>query len=293
MEKANKYDLTEEEFFRCLKLAEMQIFMRSKGNSKPKSIFIVSQAGGGKTGLRKFVEAQKKDLFIEINPDEVAVYHKYYDEILREFPGESHALLQRFVQPALDNHLRQRAVQLRNNLIQEGTFGNTSGYLKILEYQKKYEYDIEIDILAVDRFESLLSSYEREQYFIETGLPPRGVIPEYHDRAYNNLLETVEEVEKRRLYNRIKVFKRGYSESQPELVHMSGDGRYPSVVECIKQTRLSERNKILANAAGYKERIEALKRRVKTKVQMDKIEKLEEEFNICLEQQKANQLEQD
>ena len=132
MKEANKYDLTEEEFFRCLKLAEMQIFMRSKENEKPQSVFIVSQAGGGKTGLRKFVEGQKEEIFIEINPDEVAVYHKYYDEILREFPGESHALLQRFVQPALDNYLRQRAVQLKNNLIQEGTFGSTEGYLEIL-----------------------------------------------------------------------------------------------------------------------------------------------------------------
>lgn len=137
MDKANKYDLTEEEFLRCLKLAEMQIFMRSKGNTRPQSIFIVSQAGGGKTGLKKFVESHKKDIFIEINPDEIAVYHKYYDEILREFPEESHKLLQRFVQPALDKYLRQRAVQLKNNLIQEGTFGNTNGYLEILEYQKK------------------------------------------------------------------------------------------------------------------------------------------------------------
>lgn len=139
----------------------------------------------------------------------------------------------------------------------------------------------------------MLSSYEREQYFIETGLPPRAVIPEYHDKAYSNLLKTVEEVEKRGLYNRIKVFKRGNIESQPELVQVTGDEKYPSVVECIKQTRFSERKKILANVADYKGRIEALKRRVKTKVQMDKIEKLEEEFNICLEQQKANQLEQD
>lgn len=291
MKEANKYDLTEEEFFRCLKLAEMQIFMRSKENENPQSVFIVSQAGGGKTGLRKFVEGQKEEIFIEINPDEVAVYHKYYDEILREFPGESHALLQRFVQPALDNYLRQRAVQLKNNLIQEGTFGSTEGYLEILEYQKEHGYDIEIDILAVDRFESLLSSYEREQYFIEAGLPPRGVVPEYHDRAYYNLLKTVEEVEKRGLYNRINVFKRGSVELQPELVHTSGDGRYPSAAECIREARASDRKNILRNQANYRARIQALRDRIKTQVQIDKLDRLEKEFNLCLEQE--NQLQQD
>lgn len=291
MKEANKYDLTEEEFFRCLKLAEMQIFMRSKENENPQSVFIVSQAGGGKTGLRKFVEGQKEEIFIEINPDEVAVYHKYYDEILREFPGESHALLQRFVQPALDNYLRQRAVQLKNNLIQEGTFGSTEGYLEILEYQKEHGYDIEIDILAVDRFESLLSSYEREQYFIEAGLPPRGVVPEYHDRSYYNLLKTVEEVEKRGLYNRINVFKRGSVELQPELVHTSGDGRYPSVAECIREARANDRKNILRNQANYRARIQALRDRIKTQVQIDKLDRLEKEFNQCLEQE--NQLQQD
>lgn len=200
-----KYDLTEDEFETSLKMAEVAILMRGKKEQNPKSIFIISQAGGGKTGLSHFIKSQKRDVFIEIDPDEVAIYHKYYNEILKEFPQESHIQLQKFVQPALDKFLRQRAVQLRNNLIQEGTFGNTNAYLEVLEFQKnggkapigklqdngqrqmvdiEGGYDIEIDILAVDRFESLLSSYEREQYFIESNLPPRAVTAKNHDRAH-------------------------------------------------------------------------------------------------------------
>ena len=86
-------------------MAELALLMRPKTSDKPKSIFIVSQAGGGKT----------------VNPDEVAIYHKYYEQILKEFPNESYAKLQKFILPALDQYLRQRAVQLRNNIIQEGT----------------------------------------------------------------------------------------------------------------------------------------------------------------------------
>ena len=191
--KNEKYDLTKEEFESSLKMAELALLMRTKTSDKPKSIFIVSQAGGGKTGLKAFVEAEKQreqtgDLFVEINPDEVAIYHKYYEQILKEFPNESYAKLQKFILPALDQYLRQRAVQLRNNIIQEGTFGSTEGYLEILNFQRnggkakignmqengereevevKGGYDVEIDVLAVDRFESLLSSYEREQRFKE------------------------------------------------------------------------------------------------------------------------------
>ena len=318
MEGPEKYDLTKEEFDKALMLAEMTILMRSGDfktkNINPKSIFIISQAGGGKTGLKRFVNSQTQGNFIEINPDEVAIYHKYYKQILEEYPKESHMQLQKFVGPALDNFLRQRAEQLRKDLIQEGTFGNTKGYLDILEFQKnggnapigKVQedgqretikvnggYDIEIDILAVDRFESLLSSYEREQYFIESGLPPRAVTPENHDRAYLNLLKTVEEIENRGLFDKMKVFKRGYDESRPELVHIAGDGKYPSVVECIKETRFDERKKILGNAEKYKDRINILKGKVKTEIQMDKLRKLEEEFELCLQQENSEDLEQD
>ena len=300
-----KYDLTKEEFETSLNKAEVAILMRGKKEAKPKSIFIISQAGGGKTGLKHYIKSQTEDLFIEINPDEVAIYHKYYNEILEEYPNESHAQLQKFVLPALDKYLRQRAVQLRNNIIQEGTFGGTQGYLEILEFQKnggkapigriesdgqrkmvdvEGNYDIEINILAVDRFESLLSSYEREQYFIEAGLPPRAVTPENHDRAYYNLLKTVEEIEKRKLFDRMRIFRRGYTELQPELVHIVGDGRYPNAVECIKQTRYCERKKLLANAEAYKRRIEILREKVKTQIQLEKIDRLEEEFDICLEE---------
>ena len=44
--------------------------------------------------------------FIEFNPDVIAIYHKYYDEILEEYPNESYRLLQKFVAPALDQYLR-------------------------------------------------------------------------------------------------------------------------------------------------------------------------------------------
>ena len=313
--KNEKYDLTKEEFESSLKMAELALLMRTKTSDKPKSIFIVSQAGGGKTGLKAFVEAEKQreqtgDLFVEINPDEVAIYHKYYEQILKEFPNESYAKLQKFILPALDQYLRQRAVQLRNNIIQEGTFGSTEGYLEILNFQRnggkakignmqengereevevKGGYDVEIDVLAVDRFESLLSSYEREQRFIELNLPPRAVTAENHDRAYNKMLETLQQIDDKKLYDKIRVFKRGKIETTPELVYTAGEKTYPNVVECIKQTRNEDRKRLFANSEDYLKRIESLKSRVKTKIQMDKITKLEQEFCQLLAKEQEEQ----
>lgn len=313
-----KYDLTKEEFESSLKMAELALLMRTKASNKPKSIFIVSQAGGGKTGLKAFIEAEKQreqtgDLFVEINPDEVAIYHKYYEQILKEFPNESYAKLQKFVLPALDQYLRQRAVQLRNNIIQEGTFGSTNGYLEILNFQRnggkakigKVQendereevevnggYDVEIDVLAVDRFESLLSSYEREQGFIELNLPPRAVTAENHDRAYNKMLETLQQIDEKKLYDKIRVFKRGKTETTPELVYTSGEKTYQNAVECIKQIRNKDRKRLFANSDEYLKRIETLKSRVKTKIQMDKITELEQEFSQLLAKEHKEEQEQ-
>ena len=125
----NKYKLTSEQFNRNLKMAELAIFMKGKSveeGKQPYSVYIVAQPGAGKTGLRAFVESnfqeeRAKYPFIEFNPDEVAIYHEYYREILRDFPLESYKMLQEFVSPALDNYLKPKAIKLRNNIIQEGT----------------------------------------------------------------------------------------------------------------------------------------------------------------------------
>lgn len=140
----NKYTLTQEEFNRDLKMAELAIFMKGKSVQKgkqPFSVYVVSQPGAGKTGLRAFVENDYKEErainpFIEFNPDEVAIYHEYYREIIEEFPQEAYQMLQEFVSPALDKYLKPKAVELRNNIIQEGTFANTKAYTDILRFQK-------------------------------------------------------------------------------------------------------------------------------------------------------------
>lgn len=217
--------------------------------------------------------------FIEFNPDDIAVHHEHYKEILRDFPEQSYQILQRFVNPALDNYLRKRAVELRNNIVQEGTFGSTDAYVNIMDVQKKGGYFVDVNILAVDRFESLLSCYEREQYFKEVGLPPRTVTMVNHDRAYKNLLDTVHLVEQKKLADRIRVFKRGYIMERPELVYISGDRKYSNVAECIVTERMNNRRQILSIPEEYLERIGALKQKAgDDDIQMRKLEELETQF---------------
>jgi len=136
-DETTKYDLTDKEYQEALKMAELAIFMNGTRSENPTSVFIVAQPGAGKTGLRFHVEREYGYMnFTEFDPDEVAIYHKYYHEILKEFPKESYQILQRFVRPALDTYLRSKAVQLRTNIMQEGTLAATQGYIDILDFQK-------------------------------------------------------------------------------------------------------------------------------------------------------------
>lgn len=316
MEKDNrKYDLTKDEYNKCLSMAEIATFMKGETVDKPISIFIVAQAGAGKTGLRQFVTNEAEDSrrlgrYIEFNPDDISIHHKYYQEILSEFPDESYKILQRFVRPALDAYLRQKAVALRNNIIQEGTFSATEEYINILDFQKnggnasigsiddqgnrqmryvKGDYDIDINVLAVDKFESLLSCYEREQYFRESGLPPRVVTQENHDIAYEKMLQTIRIIEDKKLFDRIRVFKRGYSPERPELVYVNGDKRYPSAVSAIIAERAKNRQELLRYPEQYFERIEDLRTRIEQKgisQQIDKLNKLKSSFEEELKKQR-------
>lgn len=304
MSKNEKYNLTKEEFDSSLAMAEIAVFMNSKPSQNPTSVFIVSQPGAGKTGLRTYIESKYQSQFIDFDPDEIAIYHKYYKEILEEYPEESHKLLQRFVLPALDDYLRYKAVLLKNNIMQEGTFASTEGYLRILEFQKnggkvpnktsegkddknqyaEGNYNIDINILAVSRFESLLSSYEREQNYIELGLPPRAVTAENHDRAYKNIINTISEVEKRGLYDNITIFKRGKMETQPEKVWEIGDKTYQGTVQVLLEEREKDKQRLLKDSQKYLNRINSLKNRIlktenqNSQIQIKKIEKLEQEF---------------
>lgn len=302
-----KYDLTNEEYNKCLLMAEIATFMKSERAEKPHSIFVAAQAGAGKTALKRFLinEAQDNDditSYTEFNPDEIAIYHKYYREILKEFPDSSYKILQRFVLPALDDFLRQRAVELKNNIVQEGTFGSTEGYLKILDFQKnggqanigamksdgtrevknvQGGYNIDINVLAVDRFESLISCYEREQYFRDNNLPPRVVTPKNHDYAYEKMLETLRIIENRKLFDRMRVFKRGRSIEKPELVYTNGDERYSSVVEAVIAERNRDRQRLLSEPEQYLNRIQELRKKIKINgidAQLEKLDQLETEF---------------
>ena len=314
--------LSQKEFEECLNKAEIVTFSESVPVEKPKSIYIFAQPGAGKTGLRMFTETEfynqnENSNHVSIDPDQIAMFHKNYYTIIENFSDESYSLLQEFVRPALDGYIRQKAVLHRVHLFQEGTFASPS-YIDIINFQKnggkaklgkkkengerseiyvEGNYEVDINILAVHRYESLLSAYEREFELIEQDLPGRAVTAKNHDYSYEKMLENIEEVEKRGLADRIRVFKRGYVKNKPELLYKSGDKKYKNTVAAVKCEREKNKMELLSNPQIYLNRIKILKRKISEKINRDgdfpnsdillrKIEELEKEF--CIDLSKYN-----
>ncbi len=300
----SEYDLTTDEFNRSLSRAEMGVFMRCNPSRTPHSVFVVAQPGAGKTGLKSYIINRGQvngtlSSYVEFNPDDIGPYHEHYVEIMRKYPDESFPILQRFIRPALDGFLRQKAVDMRTNIVQEGTFASKAGYLEILNFQKNGgmapigrinedgtreqkpvngNYYIEVAALAVDRFNSLLSSYEREQFFRDNHMPPRIVQPKYHDDSYMKMLDTLDEVERLGLADRISVYRRGYYEDKPEIVWVSDDNRYRSAREAITVARNRDRIELMHNPEPYRERLSTLLSKAKDEEQVSRIKSLQDEF---------------
>ncbi len=284
----SKYELNDKEYEECLDLAILGIFSIAKPSKHPTSFFIVGQPGAGKTGLSSYVEKSfnetKGEGLVKIDPDIVAIYHQNYEQILREIPESSYEELQKFVRPAI-KVIKDMAAERHVNILSEGTFASTDAYMDILRNQTQNGYDIEIDIIAVHRFESLLSAMERQQEKIEYKLPPRTVSTEPHDNAYRKIYTTLRGIAEEGINCRTRIFRRGKNEMLPELVYTSEDETYPNPSAALFEQREQNLRQIIAQKDAFIARIKSLRNRIMQneegevkKVQLEQLDELDQQF---------------
>ena len=118
-----------------------------------------------------------------------------------------------------------------------------------------------------------------------------------HDYSYEKMLENIEKVEKRKIANKMRVFKRGYVKSKPELVYKSGDTKYRSTAEAVRCEREKNKMELMSNSEAYLDRIAILRKKIKSKISrdgdfpnsdvlLDKIDAIEKEFIKDIEKSK-------
>ena len=244
-------------------------------SSNPKISFITGQPGSGKTTLGKHIKDRMNntgECAIEIGADKIATYHKYYNELLKLLPDECYRISRQFVRSA-EKIIMSELMKSKINVIQEISLSKGEGdYKRIQDFQDK-GYNVELNVMAVNKYESFLSCIERDIKLLELGYDPRPVARINHDRMYESFLQEVQEIEKRKLASRINVFVRGNTLSRSELVYTTGDSRYASAREAIISERDKNRRDILRNPTEYLARIEEARKKIRLMIPEERLRK--------------------
>lgn len=189
------------------------------------------------------------------------------------------------------------AIEKGVNILTEGTFRDKQGYLAIIEKLMKRDYKVELNFMAVDGMESMLSAMERFYQMLELGLPLRNVERKYHEQAYLGMLDTLKTVEEKGMFSRVRVFTRGKEEREPNLIY-SNENVNPSqtAVQAIEEARRKEQERMLQNPSEIQRRIDTIKSKIETNGKKWKIEsqkqqllELEQEFKQLLEKEQMKQ----
>jgi len=164
----------------------------------------------------------------------------------------------------------QKLMEHKVSIISECVFAKGEKDYEKMRMFKNNGYNVEINVIAVDKYESFLSCIERDLLLLELGYDPRPVARTNHDRMYDPFLSEIMVMEKEKLCDEVRVFVRGESK-RPKLVWKTGDNKYSCAQEAIISERAKERNKILSQPHVYMERLREAKEKVKVLVSDEKM----------------------
>lgn len=232
--------------------------LKDLASEKPTIMYLTGQPGSGKTTLGKFLQmqlAQQGKCAVEVGADKIATFHKYYDELLKLLPNECYLLSREFVKPAKPV-IFNKLIENKLNILRECSLTKGEKDYKGMQQFIDNGYEVDINIMAVDKYESFLACTERDIKLMELGFDPRPVARVNHDRMYNPLLQELIEIQKRGLSTRIRVFTRGGKSSiHPHLAWSTGDDKYQNAYEAIISERSKERKILLQKPQEYLQRI--------------------------------------
>ncbi len=218
------------------------------GNSSvpdPTVIFLVGQAGAGKSGLSKAQEERlaSSGSIILIDPDDLRKYNADYHPNIRidSRTAASKADVGDWTQEAF-----LESVTRRTNIILDGTGANTERVKERIAYARAAGYKIELHAVAARGIDSWLGVLDRHEQgkvkdSTNPNAPPRArFVPKpIHDEHARDLLKTVGEVEHLGLCDRVTVWRRGSFEVP---VYDNANARQGNTQGAV-QSLVAERNR--------------------------------------------------
>ncbi|MBQ8751203.1 MAG: zeta toxin family protein [Alphaproteobacteria bacterium] len=224
------YKLSHEEHEEILKEIMKNVFKGAKPQEKPKIFIMGGQPGAGKsTFINQLINSEEgKDCLI-INADEYRAYHPKIKEIYTKHPEEMATITDLDVRD-WTQRIFALAIQNRNNIIFEGTMRTPQICETIKDLHSK-GYEVNVHVMAVNFYESKLSTYSRYEEALLNDEMPRHTPPEAHDETYGKMLKTLQQIEDDGCYNKITIHGR---DKDVNLTPKEGENRVGSVMAILK-----------------------------------------------------------
>lgn len=219
------YKLSEDEHDKIQQYILRIYFDNKAPVANPKAIIDIAPPASGKTGLNGYGTNEFIDNnVIIINSDELKPYHPKIEEISRRYPQYFTKITDQ-ESNTWTSTLFDEALKKGYNVIFEGT-GKNSRILNTIR-DKMHGYNVIVRGMAVNELNCLISIIERYEGQLSRKGFGRLVTQDHFYETYNNMPNTIDEIEKSGLVDRVEVFRRGKEPTQPIKIYSSDeDGKY-------------------------------------------------------------------
>jgi len=225
---ADDYKLSEFVHNTLKKSMEDDLFKEKHAVRNPQIYILGGQPAAGKSTLTNICSQMFPDNnIVSINGDEFRTLHPAAQEIFNKHDKDFAAHTDPDVR-VWTSEIFADAIKHRYNIIFEGTM-RTNQICRTIENLQQQGYGINIMVMAVPEIKSRISIYSRYQEQLDRYPIARFTSKQAHDAAYTGMLNTLQEIEDKHLYDTIAVYNR-----EGNCLFQTGD---KGVVAAIKKER--------------------------------------------------------
>lgn len=234
-EVCQKYKLDEEEHNKISKSIN-EIMIRGKTSQQnPIAIIDIAPPGSGKTGLNGMGVSQfRNNNVVVVNSDELKPFHPKANEIAKLYPKYYTKVTNQESNAWTDN-LFNSAVNGNYNIIFEGTGRNIKLLKKMINMM--YNYKIIVRVMAVNELNCLMSIIERYEGQVSEKGWGRLVTLEHFYKAYNEMIDSIQQIEEINEIDLLEVYIRGEKATEPIKIYSSNSKEFLNVKLAIIRGR--------------------------------------------------------
>ena len=271
-EVCEEYRLSDDERKRIGNVINSFMMFGKTPQQNPIAVIDIAPPGSGKTGLNGLALEELNNNAVVINSDELKPFRPNIDELAKKYPEYYTKVTNQESNPWTDD-LFDKAVGKRLNIIFEGTGRNLKLLFKRIQSLKGYK--IIVRGMAVNELNCLMSIIERYEGQVKEKGWGRLVTKEHFYKAYEEMPDTIEQVEKSGLVDSVEVYTRSNEPSKPKLIYSTRLRTFQNARQAVNDGRNMDKKAAVRNHESF------LFSRPKEKVQLrekreifDKIEKL-------------------